>query len=206
MQHRHFYSLASGRTSRGILYREVRHGAVKNRPATTKKEGWEPYRVWRISIGRGTSSCEFLYSSAETPVIRQCRSEGWVARRGTALRKISFRLLYTGLTPKTRAADLWTSILNGSWNCLIFHVRQRVHGAERISEGPYPPAGTNITWIRPRRNSKILPWGRRSVSMTFDRYVVKIERWTVEHVLIFRRGTMRFNSSDLFYRNTFNAY
>lgn len=64
-----------------------------------------------------------------------------------ALRKISFRLLYTGLTPKTRAADLWTSILNGSWNCLIFHVRQHVHGAERISEGPYSPSGDNITWI-----------------------------------------------------------
>lgn len=97
----------------------------------------------------------FFFPSRETPVIHQCRSEGGWPRGGggggrgrAALRKISFRLLYTGLTPKTRAADLWTSILNGSWNCLIFHVRQHVHGAERISEGPYSPSGDNITWIR----------------------------------------------------------
>jgi len=42
----------------------------------------------------------------ETPVIRQCRSEGGWSEGESALRKISFRLLYTGLTPKTRAADL----------------------------------------------------------------------------------------------------
>lgn len=86
---------------------------------------------------------------AGTPVIRQCRGSGSRRRRGMRVGgrggwptfEKSHFAFYTGLTPKTRAADLWTSILNGSWNCLIFHVRQRVHGAERISEGSYTNGG-----------------------------------------------------------------
>lgn len=107
-----------------------------------------------------------LYRDHHPLYVNAAARVGAAEREGAALRKISFRLLYTGLTPKTRAADLWTSILNGSWNCLIFHVRQRVHGAERISEGLYPPSahyqrGQYNVGFAPVEIQKFL-WGRRS--------------------------------------------
>lgn len=63
---------------------------------------------------------------------------------------ISFCLLH-GLTTKTRAPsgfDLWTSTLNGSWNCLIFHVQPYSNPIPI-----YSPLNVKVgeTWVRVSR-------------------------------------------------------